>query len=815
MAVHLDGHDRGRCASTRKGRRNPKLTTVGFLCVLGAMASVEVFGPLPTGASLAAATSPAARQEQSSAGAKLKSPSAGHQQMLALLKQIAHETADTHVYIGDGTARRVRAELAALPAAMLGPARFLLQMRVAEEELRLGNEAEAIRHFIQARQLLPGSGVDNLLNYSRYRLGVAYMRLGETQNCTLHHTGNSCILPLRGDGIHSQQDPSRQAIASFTDVLANTWEAMSLNLAAGASTRSDSVARAARQQDGSAGIVQANARSLNLAARWLLNIAYMTIGGYPEQVPEPYLIPPRAFDSDEQIPRFNNIAPHLGLDTFDMSGGAIADDFDNDGYLDIVVSTWDTEGQIRLFANNQDGTFSERTEQAGLLGLLGGLNLVQADYDNDGSVDILVLRGAWLHENGQHPHSLLRNNGDGTFTDVTFETGLGRVHYPSQTASWGDYDNDGDLDLYIGNESSIAFPAPSQLFRNNGDSTFTDVAAEAGVTNDDYTKAVIWGDYDGDRWLDLYVSNLGGVNRLYRNGGDGTFTNVAEQLGVSGPTASFTSWFWDVDNDGALDLYVSAYAAGIEELAASALGLPVEVELARLYRGTGEDGFEEVARRYNLVRPNAVMGANFGDLDNDGYLDFYLGTGRPHYDNLMPGVMYRNRNGTGFADVTYAGGFGHLQKGHAVVFADLDHDGDQDVFEQMGGAFPGDRYSNVLYENPGFGNHWITVQLVGRRSNRSAIGVRVRAEVVEDGTRRSIYRHVNSGGSFGGNPLRQTIGLGRASRIEVLEVFWPTTGLTQTFHEVPVDQVIQITEGEGSYATIKLKTLKLGQPHVG
>jgi hypothetical protein len=218
-----------------------------------------------------------------------------------------------------------------------------------------------------------------------------------------------------------------------------------------------------------------------------------------------------------------------------------------------------------------------------------------------------------------------------------------------------------------------------------------------------------------------------------------------------------------------------------------------------------------VAEQYNLVRPTAPMGSNFGDLDNDGYLDFYLGTGYPAIHNIMPNVMYRNRNGRRFADVTYTGGFGHLQKGHAVVFADLDHDGDQDVFEQMGGAYPVDRYRNVLYENPGFGNHWITIKLVGVRSNRSAIGARIRAEIVEDGARRSVYRHVNSGGSFGGNPLRQTIGLGKASRVEALEIFWPTSGLTQSFTDVAADQVLHIVEGEPSYTTVQVKTLRLGR----
>ena len=715
----------------------------------------------------------------------------GHQKMLTLLQQIADTTSEENVYIGDGIARQLRAQLAATPTDTMDANQWLLRMQVAEAELCLGNEAEAIHQFTQVLQLLTQSNLKippKRVNGTHFRLGVAYMRLGETQNCCLRHTPESCILPLRGGAIHTQQEGARKAIDHFTAVLQN-------------STSDD---------------------QLHLASLWLLNIAYMTIGSYPDEIPKPYLIPPKAFESEEDIPRFENIAPRLGLDTFDMSGGAIADDFDSDGYLDIVASTWDTRGQLRFFRNNQDGTFSERTEEAGLLGLYGGLNLVQADYNNDGNIDIFVLRGAWLAESGRHPNSLLRNNGDGTFTDVTFDAGLGDVHYPTQTASWSDYDNDGDLDLYIGNETTRALKAPCQLFRNNGDGTFTDVAEKVSVQNFGYTKAVIWGDYDNDRWPDLYVSNLAESNRLYHNNGDhnngdhnngdGTFTNIARKLRIANPTRSFPAWFWDFNNDGILDLYVSAYTAGIADLAANLRDMQVKSHLfARLYRGTGEGGFEDVAKQHNLLRPNAPMGSNFGDLDNDGYLDFYLGTGYPDFKNIMPGVMYRNRAGTGFADVSYAGGFAHIQKGHGVVFADFDNDGDADIFEQMGGSFPGDQYSNVLYENPGFGNHWLTVKLVGVRSNRSAIGARIRVEVIENGVPRSIYKHVNSGGSFGANPLRQTIGLGTASKIEVLEIFWPTTNLTQTFDDVPMDSVIQLVEGEPEYTPLTVKKLRLGR----
>ena len=197
-------------------------------------------------------------------------------------------------------------------------------------------------------------------------------------------------------------------------------------------------------------------------------------------------------------------------------------------------------------------------------------------------------------------------------------------------------------------------------------------------------------------------------------------------------------------------------------------------EIARLYRSDGTGGFENVAEQFGLTYPMLPMGSNFGDLNNDGYLDFYLGTGDPQYKQLMPNLMYLNDRGQRFIDVTMAGGFGHLQKGHGIAFADFDHDGDCDVFEQMGGAYRGDVFQNALYENPGFGHHWITIRLVGRQSNRCAIGARIHLRVAEDGQPRSIYRHVNSGGTFGCNPLRQTIGVGKASRIDKLEIYWPT-----------------------------------------
>ena len=168
------------------------------------------------------------------------------------------------------------------------------------------------------------------------------------------------------------------------------------------------------------------------------------------------------------------------------------------------------------------------------------------------------------------------------------------------------------------------------------------------------------------------------------------------------------------------------------------------------------------------------MGANFGDLDNDGWLDFYLGTGDPSLSTLIPNRMFRNADGKFFQDVTTSGGFGHIQKGHGISFADFDNDGDQDIYEVMGGAYAGDNYRNVLFLNPGHGNHWITLKLEGIRSNRAAMGARIRVTVQTAQGERSIYKTVSTGGSFGASPLRQEIGLGQAKAIRSVEIFWPT-----------------------------------------
>jgi hypothetical protein len=205
------------------------------------------------------------------------------------------------------------------------------------------------------------------------------------------------------------------------------------------------------------------------------------------------------------------------------------------------------------------------------------------------------------------------------------------------------------------------------------------------------------------------------------------------------------------------------------------------------------------------------MGLNFGDLDNDGWLDFYAGTGTPELTTLVPNRMFRNDGKGAFQDVTSAGHFGHLQKGHGVAFGDVDNDGDQDVFEQMGGAYPADKAWSVLYENPGNENGWLVLELEGVRSNRKALGARLELALETPTGRGFLYRTVSGGGSFGGSPFRQEIGLGQATRVEWVQVTWPTTGVAQRVEGLQPGRHYRIREGTREATELKRPAFALSR----
>jgi hypothetical protein len=547
-------------------------------------------------------------------------------------------------------------------------------------------------------------------------------------------------------------------------------------------------------------------RPEDLGVRWLLNVACMTLREYPEGVPPEYRLPVEAFQPSEDAGRFRNVALAAGLGTRgqNMLGGSVLDDFTGDGLPDLFIGSIDADAEVSLFVNRGDGTFEDRADAMGLAGQGTTANARHADFDNDGRLDLLVLRGAWETPARM---SLLRNTGEG-FADVTGSAGLDEP-IASESAEWGDYDNDGWLDLFVAGETRLdPFDEANRcrLYRNQGDGTFVNVAAEAGVENRRWAKGAAWGDYDADGRLDLFVSNMNGANRLYHNAGDGTFADVADRLGVTGPLSSFSCWFFDYDNDGRLDLFVGPFRATLNDYVKDSLGQPTSAERPRLFRNLGPDGFRDVTEEAGLNRVLMTMGSNFGDIDNDGYLDIYLGTGLTTYSSLVPNVLLKNQGGRRFEDVTVATGTGHLQKGHGTSLADYDGDGDLDLFIETGGSAPGDGAHNVLFQNPGHDRRWLALRLVGTRSNRSAIGARVEVAFAgPDGVARSVHRIVGGNSSFGGNCLVVHVGLDRATKADVVRITWPRDGAVQEFRDIAPDQTVEITEGTESIRRLPSK----------
>ena len=646
--------------------------------------------------------------------------------------------------------------------------------------LELGDETKAISLLEPLARNRP-----NDLRVAK-ALALSYLRLGERSNCVMNHASASCILPMKGAGIHANESGSKKAVALYEDIL--------------------------------------NQDRDDLEARWLLNIAYMTLGGYPHKVPSPYLIPGLSDESDIVMNPFEDIAGDLGLEVNNMAGGTIADDFDNDGMIDLFVSGWGSREIMHYFRNSGDGTFEDRSKKGGLEGITGGLNIMQTDYNNDGWKDVFVLRGAWRGEQGCIPNSLLRNNGDGTFTDVTIESGLLSFH-PTQTATWNDFNNDGWLDVFIGNESAeeSAVKHPCELFISNGDGTFRDMASEASCDVMQFVKAVSSGDFDNDGWQDIFISSLDGKRKLLRNkgahGGSVAFEDVTHIAGIDKDEAqTFPGWFWDYDNDGWLDIFACDYRFS-ESLAADVAAEKLGIDNERknkmlLYRNNGDGTFTNVAQEVGLNTFGFAMGSNFGDINNDGFLDIYLGTGNPLYESLIPNRMFLNVKGKSFVDVTSSARVGHLQKGHGVSFADMDNDGDQDIYTDMGGAYPGDAYQNSFFLNPGQGNNrWIVLSLEGKEANRAAIGTRVKVTFREHGVQRSVYRDVNSGGSFGASPHRREIGIGKATIIDEIEIKWHGSGHIQTLTNIDTNQFLRIVEGSNDTEPLKVKPIRWTLPN--
>lgn len=688
-----------------------------------------------------------------------------------LLVKAAFDSVDLNIVRINQNNKRAATLKAQVEAEQDPGKRVSLAQTYATELLKAGSTDEAIRVYETLDTYLKQNKVklDSASQRNMYSLmGIAYMRKGEIENCIQHHNHQSCFLPIAGGGVHQLQEGSTKAIALYETALREFPN--------------------------------------DLEFRYLLNISYMTLGQYPDQVPAKYRIPPSWFKNKVAIQPFKDIAPTLGVNHRSLAGGVIVDDMNNDGWLDLVCSSWGPTESMILYINNGDGTFSDKTKAYGLDGYNGSLNIKQTDFNNDGWLDIYMMRGGWYLSEGDIPNTLLMNTGQGSFIDVTIKAGL-TDYAACLSSTWADFNLDGWLDLVTANESFPGYERGINLYINQKDGTFKNEGAAKGLTLNEFLKGVVATDINEDRYPDLFISGLSNGNHLFINKmGENKGFQLMDGL-VRDPKKSFPCWNFDYDNDGDEDLFVSAFSNETnltQYWMLSKMGRPVPEYLPKLYRNEGNLQFSDVGLSMGLNEDVMTMGCNFGDINTDGFLDFYLSTGNPLYQSLVPNIMYLNMEGKRFEDVSYVGGFANIQKGHGVGFGDIDHDGDEDIYVNIGGGYDGDGFYKCLFENPNEHHHnWIVLKLVGMTANKAAYGARVAISVQEDGKERMIYRTVNTGASFGANSLALEVGLRNASTINKVTVQWPCLHCPdQVFTGMEINHAYTLTQDQANPVAI-------------
>jgi enediyne biosynthesis protein E4 len=533
----------------------------------------------------------------------------------------------------------------------------------------------------------------------------------------------------------------------------------------------------------------------------------------------------------DPVPIFRDIAAQAGLTAShissaekhyvveSMSGGIGLFDCDNDGKLDIVMvngSSVDRYKQggdplVTLWHQDADLKFTDITQKAGLSRKGWGMGVAVADFDNDGNLDLFVT--------GYGGNALYRNKGTCTFEDVTDKAGVRGGGF-STGAAWGDYDRDGNVDLFVsryvhvdinnlpefGSTKFCHFKrAPVQcgpwgmegetdlLYHNRGDGTFEEVSKKAGVDDPDkyYGLGATWGDYDNDGWPDLFVADDATPNHLYRNNHNGTFTDEAMVSGIAmnseGQALGSMGVTWgDYDHSGRLSMFITEFAD----------------QPNTLYHNQGSRGFEDVAMQSHLGQPSLPLvgwGTTFFDVDNDGWLDLFVCNGHvyPQMDTVkgsaaysQPILLHRNlRNGT-FEEVSKAAGIADmpLKSRRGAAFGDIANNGNVDIVVLNVGEPP-----SLLLNTSKTRNHRVLFHLIGNKSNRAAIGARV---TIHAGSL-TQFDEVRSGASYlSQNDLRLHFGLGPATKMESVEIRWPS-GKSEALKDVPADKIYTIVEGQG------------------
>jgi tetratricopeptide (TPR) repeat protein len=546
---------------------------------------------------------------------------------------------------------------------------------------------------------------------------------------------------------------------------------------------------------------------MNSVDQWLFRLSLDQSKEPLRSFPPGILFEPETAKIDPAHPpllAFEDIAPAVGIHQLNGNGTVAWGDLDGDGDLDLIVSGSGTF--IRVYRND-GGHFTLATDEFGLGHVPSGYALNLVDYDNDGWLDLYVSLNGW---SGPMPNMLFHND-HGKFVNVSKQSGAddGGSGF---VALWGDLDNDGWVDFVVAN-GVLKDGSTPQVYRNNRNGTFTNVTKQAGIVEPPTYGAIgiALGDYDKDGRLDILINGRDSApDRLYHNDGNWHFTDVARKAGVvQPPHEGFVCFFVDYDNDGWPDILTTALApweAAVEGLRkgyAPPNARSVHPDSTRLFRNNHDGTFRDVTFDTKLYYPMGTMGAGVADLDNDGYVDYYVGTGDPQMSRLEPNHLFRNTGKGAFEDVTSLVGFARPgNKGHGVAFVDIDDDGDLDVFAQLGGHYPGDHTYNAFYRNlKGNQNHWLEVELQGVKSNRNAIGAQLTAKAGD----LIVYREVKGSEGFGAtSPYRQHFGLGAHDRVDSLEIRWPS-GVTHTFTGVAANQILKLKEDEKDWTRIAPK----------
>lgn len=497
-----------------------------------------------------------------------------------------------------------------------------------------------------------------------------------------------------------------------------------------------------------------------------------------------------------------------------MGGGGAFLDYDNDGDQDLFLVNSDslpklkfeTRPQNGLYRNNGEGTYMDVTEMSGMLHTGYGMGVAVGDYDNDGFLDIFIANFG--------PNRLFHNNGDGTFSEVTQKAGVGDERWGT-SAAFSDIESDGDLDLFVTNFLDLSLENPkvcfdkkrgiqiycgplqhegvsNLLYRNNGNGTFTDITKEAGVYNPEGKGlGVVFTDYDNDGDPDLYIANDSVRNFLYRNEGNGVFTDVTFLSGTGynedgRVQAGMGTDAGDYDNDGDFDLIVTNFSNDVNTL----------------YQNLGNETFRDVSFSSGIGEPSypyVGWGTNFFDYDSDGDQDLFVTNGHPLYaleesieeePTAQRALLFENYGEGSFAEVSLESGdyFHNVKVGRGSAVGDYDNDGDVDL------CVTNNNQEAILLRNDGGNqNHWLLVKTIGAKSNRDGIGARI---TVTTGSHHQT-KEVRSGTSYlCQNDLRAHFGLGRLKKVDRIEIRWPS-GKIDRYENIKANQFLIATEGKG------------------